>query len=202
MNADDVPALAQLDQGLVADLGTLRAKLVREAELAGILDVAYSVIDTPLGDVLLVATERGLVRVAYSRQDHGAVLEEIAAKVSPRILEVPRRLEVAARQVTEYFEGSRTRFEIPLDLRMASGFRREVLAGLQLLDYGTTRSYAGVAASVGRPRAVRAVGTACALNPLPIVVPCHRVVRSDGTPGEYVGGPAAKRRLLELEGVS
>jgi methylated-DNA-[protein]-cysteine S-methyltransferase len=149
--------------------------------------------------LLLAATADGLVRVAYEREDHDRVLETLATRVSPRILEAPHRLEAAARELDEYFAGSRRTFDLPLDLRLASGFRRSVLAHLPQIGYGHTRSYAQVAAAAGRPRAVRAAGTACATNPLPVVVPCHRVVRSDGSTGGYVGGTAAKQTLLGIE---
>jgi methylated-DNA-[protein]-cysteine S-methyltransferase len=179
----------------------LHARLVAAAEEAGVLDIAYRVIDTPVGRLLLAATERGLVRVAYDRQDHDRVLSELARTVSPRVLHAPHRLDLAARELDEYFAGQRKGFDLPLDLRLAHGFRRIVLGHLPEIGYGRTASYAAVAAAAGNPRAVRAVGTACATNPLPVVVPCHRVVRSDGSIGEYVGGTPAKRALLELEAV-
>jgi methylated-DNA-[protein]-cysteine S-methyltransferase len=177
----------------------LHARLADAAERDGLLDVAYRTLDTPVGPLLLAATEQGLVKVAYNRQDHERVLSELAATVSPRILRAPRRLDNASRQLGEYFDGHRTLFELPLDLRLASGFRRNVLAILPGIGYGRTWSYAQVAAAAGNPKAVRAAGSACGANPLPIVVPCHRVVRSDGTPGGYVGGAEAKRTLLDLE---
>jgi methylated-DNA-[protein]-cysteine S-methyltransferase len=149
---------------------------------------------------LLAATEQGLVRVAYENQDHDRVLATLAELVSPRVLRAPARLDPAARQLEEYFGGQRQRFDLPLDLRLAHGFRRSVLGHLPDIGYGHTESYAQVAAAVGSPRAIRAAGTACALNPLPVVVPCHRVIRSDGSLGQYAGGPAAKEILLELEG--
>jgi methylated-DNA-[protein]-cysteine S-methyltransferase len=177
----------------------LHARLVAAAGEAGILDVAYRTVDTPLGALLLAATDRGLVRVAYALQDHDRVLDELASRVSPRVLLAPARLDQAAREVEEYFAGRRTRFDLPLDLRLASGFRATVLTHLPGIPYGRTASYAAVAAAADSPRAVRAVGTACATNPLPVVVPCHRVVRSDGTLGQYVGGTDAKKALLTLE---
>lgn len=177
----------------------LHARLAAEADRAGILDVAYRTLDTPVGSLLLAATGEGLVRVAYAREDHQKVLEQLAAGVSPRVLRAPARLDAAAREIEEYFTGRRHLFDLPLDLRLARGFRRTVLSRLTGIGYGTTASYAAVAEAAGSPRAVRAVGTACATNPLPIVVPCHRVVRSDGTIGQYVGGVEAKRTLLSLE---
>jgi methylated-DNA-[protein]-cysteine S-methyltransferase len=177
----------------------LHERLVTAAQRERLLDVAYRTLDTPVGTLLLAATEEGLVRVAYDREDHDAVLARLADLVSPRILRAPARLDPAARQLTEYFDGGRQRFELPLDFRLSHGFRRAVLSHLPLIDYGRTESYAQVAAAAGSPRAVRAVGTACATNPLPVVVPCHRVVRSDGSFGRYVGGDEAKRTLLTME---
>jgi methylated-DNA-[protein]-cysteine S-methyltransferase len=177
----------------------LHERLVRAAETEGILDVAYRTIDTPVGALLLAATDRGLVRVAYAREDHDAVLARLAAQVSPRVMRAPGRLDGVAREIDEYFAGRRSAFDVPLDLRLSRGFRREVLTRLPEIGYGHTASYAAVAAAAGRPNAVRAVGTACATNPLPVVVPCHRVVRSDGGIGGYVGGAAAKQALLALE---
>jgi methylated-DNA-[protein]-cysteine S-methyltransferase len=180
-------------------MGRLHARLVAAAERDGVLDVAYRTIATPIGELLLAGTERGLVRVAFPRQGHDEVLASLAQTVSPRILRAPGRLDQASRQLDEYFDGSRTVFDLPLDFRLATGFRRAVLAYLPAIPYGHTESYAQVAAAAGSPKAVRAVGTACARNPLPVVVPCHRVVRSDGTAGGYAGGPDAKRVLLTLE---
>jgi len=152
-----------------------------------------------LGPLLLAATEQGLVRVAFAVEGHDAVLAGLAERISPRILAAPARLDSIAAELEEYFAGRRRGFDVPLDLRLASGFHREVLAHLGRIGYGGTVSYGQVAAAAGRPRAVRAVGTACARNPLPIVLPCHRVVRGDGSPGGYVGGAAAKQALLRLE---
>ena len=181
------------------ELRALRDRLAERADAAGLLDVAYRTIDTPLGTLLLAATPDGLVRVAYASEDHDAVLAALAARISPRILNAPRRLDGAARELEEYFGGTRRTFDLPLDLRLTTGFRRVVLSQLPGIGYGHTASYAAVAAAAGSPRAVRAVGTACATNPLPIIVPCHRVIRSDGSPGRYLGGPAAKQLLLDLE---
>ncbi|MEV0699870.1 methylated-DNA--[protein]-cysteine S-methyltransferase [Saccharopolyspora sp. NPDC050389] len=177
----------------------LHIDLVSAARREGLLDVAYRTVDTPVGELLLAATERGLVRVAYARQGHSAVLESLAELISPRILRAPDRLDEAAHQIDEYFSGRRRAFDLPLDWRLSRGFRLNVLEHLPDIAYGRTASYAEVAAAAGSPRAVRAVGTACATNPLPVVVPCHRVVRSDGTAGGYVGGVEAKATLLNLE---
>ncbi|MEV0081341.1 methylated-DNA--[protein]-cysteine S-methyltransferase [Saccharopolyspora sp. NPDC050642] len=177
----------------------LHIDLVSAAQREGLLDVAYRTVGTPVGELLLAATERGLVRVAFDRQGHSTVLESLAELISPRILRAPARLDEAARQIDEYFAGRRRTFDLPLDWRLSRGFRLNVLEHLPDIAYGRTASYAEVAAAAGSPRAVRAVGTACATNPLPVVVPCHRVVRSDGTSGGYVGGAEAKETLLTLE---
>jgi methylated-DNA-[protein]-cysteine S-methyltransferase len=165
-------------------MSRLHARLERAAEADQALDVAYRMIDTPVGTLLLAATTVGVVRVAYDIEGHDAVLT---------------RLEAVARQIDEYFAKRRTTFDVPVDLRLANGFRRDVVEHLRDIGYGRRESYATVAAAIGHPRAVRAVGTACAHNPLPVVVPCHRVVRSDGSTGQYVGGVLAKSTLLELE---
>ena len=178
----------------------LHDRLVREAQTAGLLDVAYRTIDSPVGPLLLAATAKGLVRVAYACEDHEKVLERLARELSPRILHAPARLDAAAKEVDEYFAGLRQRFDLPVDWSLARGFRRLVLARLGAIGYGQTASYAAIAVAAGNPKAVRAVGTACATNPIPVVVPCHRVVRSDGSIGQYVGGVGAKQTLLALEG--
>jgi methylated-DNA-[protein]-cysteine S-methyltransferase len=200
--AGRLAALAREGGGADVETGTtarLRVRLAADAERDGVLDVAYRTLDTPVGTLLLAATTAGLVRVVYPRQGHDAALRELAEGVSPRVLHAPARLDGASRQLDEYFAGLRTSFQLPLDLRLSKGFRRTVLDRLTDIAFGRTESYAQVAAAAGSPRAVRAVGTACATNPLPVVVPCHRVVRSDGTAGGYAGGPEAKRALLALE---
>ncbi|MEA2624566.1 MAG: methylated-DNA-[protein]-cysteine S-methyltransferase [Candidatus Binatota bacterium] len=176
-----------------------RARLVALAESEEILDVAYRTMESPLGPLLLAATSTGLVRVAFDREDHDAVLGRLARDVSPRMLAAPRRLDLAARQLDEYFARKRKRFDLPIDLRLARGFRRTVIARLPEIPYGSTSSYAALAARAGNAAAVRAAASACSHNPLPLVVPCHRVVRSDGGIGEYLGGTDAKRALLAME---
>lgn len=190
-------ALDDLMDGLVPD--GLRARLAAEAERAGLLDVAYRTLDSPVGLLLLAATPAGVVRIAFDGEGHDAVLEMLVERLSPRILRAPGRLDQAARQLDEYFAGGRRAFDVSVDLRLATGFRRSVLDHLRVIAYGTTQSYATVAAAAGSPAAARAVGTACATNPVPLIVPCHRVVRSDGTIGQYGGGTEAKRMLLALE---
>jgi len=189
-------ALPEIDEAVQRQL---HARLVADASAAGILDVAYRTVDSPLGSLLLAATDQGLLRVAYAREDHDQVLAQLASSVSARVLRAPARTDLAARELEEYFAGQRTAFDLPLDLRLSTGFRRTVLVHLADIAYGTTASYAAVAGAAGNPGAVRAVGTACATNPLPVVVPCHRVIRSDGSVGQYVGGVDAKRTLLSLE---
>ncbi|KQT96050.1 MULTISPECIES: methylated-DNA--[protein]-cysteine S-methyltransferase [Sanguibacter] len=180
----------------------LRARLALVAQERGLLDVAYRTVDTPVGEMLLAATEVGVLRLAFAVEGFDQVLDTLARKVSPRVLRAPARLDRLAFEVEEYLTGSRRSFDLPLDLTLTTGFRREVVRHLPEIPYGRTATYTEVAALAGSPRAVRAVGTACAKNPLPLVVPCHRVVRSDGTTGQYAGGPAAKRWLLELEAAS
>jgi len=200
MSTDDTLARAFADTpGTPEHLDELRRRLTGTAQARGVLDLAYATIDSPVGPLLLAATDRGLVRVAYAREDHDAVLQALADRVSPRVLRAPARLDLAARQLGEYFEGRRQAFDLPLDWQLSGGFRAAVLHRLPAIGYGRTASYAAVAELAGSPRAVRAVGTACATNPLPIVIPCHRVVRADGRPGGYLGGPETKRALLTLE---
>ena len=181
------------------ELPRLRVELADAADRDGLLDVAYRTIDSPFGELLLAATEQGLVRVAFESEGHDLVLAGLAASVSPRILRSPRGTEEAARELEEYFAGRRRDFDLQVDLQLVRGFRREVIEHLVEIPYGTTESYAQVARRTGNAAAVRAVGSACANNPLPVVLPCHRVVRSDGTIGQYLGGTAAKLALLELE---
>ncbi len=185
-----------------SDLERLLGRFTATADERGEVDVGYRTVDGPVGPLLLAATPKGLVRVAFESEGEDAVLQELADRVSPRVLRLPGRLETTARELDEYFAGTRRHFDVPLDWQLSSGFRRDVLTHLAVdVDYGHTTSYAGLATLAGRPRAVRAVGTACATNPIPVVVPCHRVVRSDGSMGRYRGGEEAKHALLELEGV-
>lgn len=194
---DDTTQL--IDQGR---LDELHATLERAAQDAGLLDVAYRTVDSPVGELLLATTERGVVRVAYEREGFDDVLQTISTRVSPRVLLSPARLDVVARELDEYFAGDRRGFDVPLDYALSHGFRRVVQGILPTIAYGSTASYAEVAAAAGSPRAMRAVGTACATNPLPLLVPCHRVVRTDGSLGGYAGGVEAKTTLLRLETAS
>ncbi|ORA12279.1 methylated-DNA--[protein]-cysteine S-methyltransferase [Mycobacterium arosiense] len=191
--------LARITDAGADDLDALHARLAAAAQHEGILDIAYRVVDSPVGALLIAATEHGLVRVAYPSEGHDTVLQRLADRISPRILHAPARLDRTARQLDEYFAAKRQEFSVPLDWRLSAGFRNTVLRRLPEIGYGHTASYAAVARLAGNPNAVRAVGSACATNPLPVVVPCHRVVRSDGAPGGYLGGVEAKRILLALE---
>ncbi|RFA17355.1 cysteine methyltransferase [Subtercola boreus] len=195
----DFTPLAKESIELDSAITQLHARLEQQALDAHLLDLAYTTVDTPVGSLLLAATEIGLVRVAYDIEDHDAVLQTLAARVSTRILRAPRRLDAVAYELDEYFAGTRRGFDVPLDLSLSSGFRQLVQRHLPEIAYGRTETYKQVAESVGSPRAVRAVGSACATNPLPVVVPCHRVLRSDGGLGGYIGGLAAKTALLALE---
>ena len=195
--AELLAPLADQEQG--ADLARLHGRLEREAAEGGLLDIAYRVVDSPIGPLLLAATDQGLLRVAFGVEGHDEVLATLAARVSPRILRSPARTEAVARQLEEYFAGRRRSFDVPLDRRLSRGFRRSVQEHLTEIAYGRTESYAEVAAATGNPRAVRAVGSACSTNPLPVVVPCHRVLRSNGSLGGYVGGLEAKHALLTME---
>lgn len=184
-----------------AVLARLRSRLAEQADADGLLDVAYRTMDSPVGPLLLAATPTGLVRVAFELENHDAVLAELSNAISPRILRSPRGVDDAARQLDEYFAGHRRAFDVPVDLQLSKGFRRAVLTHLLEIPYGATESYTVVARSAGNQGAVRAAGSACATNPIPLVVPCHRVVRSDGTYGQYRGGPEAKHMLLTMEAV-
>lgn len=162
-------------------------------------DIAYRVLDTPVGRLLVAATRLGLLRVAFEAQGFETVLGELADRVSPRLVHAPGKFDRTARQLEEYFHGARDSFDLLLDHRLSRGFGRSVHDLLPRISYGETWTYREVAEALGNPKAVRAVGTACGRNPLPLVVPCHRVLRSDGSLGGYAGGLAAKRQLLTLE---
>lgn len=178
----------------------IREELSARAAGEGLLDVSYEMHDSPYGRLLVGVTPAGLVRVGLSAESEEEILEDIARRLSPRVMRsADPTIDRARRQLDQYFEGTRTRFEIPLDWRLVKGFRREVLNATEAIPYGETRSYRDVAVEAGSPRAVRAAGTALAKNPLPIVVPCHRVLRTDGEVGSYLGGTEMKRALLRME---
>lgn len=182
-----------------ADLRALRDQLSRRADEEGLLELAYRVLETPVGRLLVIRGPRGVVRVAFEREGFSQVLATVAAKASPRLLHAPWKLDAVAREFDEYFGGRLRRFETPVDFMLSSGFRLSVQQELPAIGYGRTTTYRELAERLENPRAVRAVGTACATNPLPVIVPCHRVLRSDGTLGGYLGGLDAKTTLLELE---
>ena len=182
--------------------------LAARAQDAGLLDVAYVTADSPVGPLLLAATERGLVRVAYLDEQArfglstpDAVLGELAERVSPRVLAAPRRLDPVRHELEEFFAGRRRTFDVALDWRLTAGFARRVLQATARIPFGAVSSYKGVATDAGSPRAFRAAGTALGSNPLPIVVPCHRVLHAGGGLGGYTGGLDRKRTLLTIEGV-
>lgn len=184
------------------DAEALTKRLADAADAEGMLDLAYCEVDSPLGTLLAVATPEGLVKLGYPNHPFGEQLERLAAEVSPRLLEAPGRmgLDEVRRELDEYFRGERRSFDVPLDWRLTSGFVNRVLRETARIPFGETRSYAEMAASAGSPRAFRAAGSALGANPIPIVVPCHRVLRSGGALGGYGGGLEVKRALLELEG--
>jgi methylated-DNA-[protein]-cysteine S-methyltransferase len=180
----------------------LDKRLAERAAAEGLLDVAYATVDSPLGPLVVAGTPRGLVRLAYSEFLPDAdVLDELARKVSPRILEAPARLDDVRRELDEYFEGRRTDFDLPIDWTLTRGFTSKVLQATARIGFGETSTYAEMATHAGSPRAVRAAGNALGSNPLPVVVPCHRVLRTGGALGGYTGGVERKEFLLRLEGV-
>ena len=199
MSDNTIQLLTTTTAGDDQHLADLHASLVERATTESAVDVTYRVVDSPVGPLLLAATEAGVVRVAFAVEDHDRVLEALGTHVGSRILRGGNRLDPLAHELDDYFAGARRGFDVPVDLRLARGFRLSVLNHLTRIPYGATESYTEVASASGSPRAVRAVGSACATNPLPIVVPCHRVVRSDGSLGGYLGGLPAKEHLLGLE---
>jgi methylated-DNA-[protein]-cysteine S-methyltransferase len=172
------------------------------ADAASLIDVAYARHDTPVGTLVLAATRRGLVRVSYAddENDFEATLTQLASSVSPRVLAAPGRLDQTRRELDEYFAGARTRFELPLDWRLTHGFGRRVLRSTARIPFGSVSTYARVATEAGSPRGSRAAGNALGANPLPIIVPCHRVLRAGGALGGYTGGIERKLTLLAIEG--
>lgn len=170
------------------------------AAAAGLLDVAYATHDSPAGSLLLAATSGGLVRLAYlDGPDEDQILRQLAARISPRVLAAPRKLDQPRRELDEYFAGRRRDFDVPLDWRLVRGFGRRVLEATARIPYGSVSTYKEVAIDAGSPRGSRAAGNALGANPLPIIVPCHRVLHSDGGLGGYTGGVARKRLLLAVE---
>jgi methylated-DNA-[protein]-cysteine S-methyltransferase len=202
MNPADARTLSRaLTAGIAGDAADAAARLSRRADREGLADVAYATYESPLGTGHVAATERGVVSVGLPNLSLDTFLEQIAAGISPRILELPSRLDAARRELGQYFEGSRREFELELDWRLVrGGFYGRVLRETARLPFGATTTYGEVAARAGNARAYRAAGTALGSNPIPIVVPCHRVLRSGGQIGDYGGGPKMKEFLLRLEG--
>jgi methylated-DNA-[protein]-cysteine S-methyltransferase len=183
------------------DLPTDVPPLAERAAEEGLLDVAYTSVDSPLGPLVVAATPKGLVRVSYTEfRGEDDVLEDLARRVSPRVLEAPAKLDPVRRELDEYFDGHREDFDIPIDWSYLAGFTREVLRATAAIPFGDVSTYAGVAEAAGSPRAVRAAGNALGANPMPVVVPCHRVLRTGGALGGYTGGLERKEFLLRLEG--
>lgn len=176
------------------------ARLAARAARAGLLDVGYDFVDTPFGAMLAAVTPRGLVRLAFRPEDPEDVLEHLAARVSRRVLRAPQAVDSLKRELERYFAGRLNRFETAVDWTLVHGFARKVLGATARIPYGRVLSYRDVARKAGNERAVRAAGNALGGNPIPIVVPCHRVVRTGGDVGGYGGGPDMKRALLKLEG--
>jgi methylated-DNA-[protein]-cysteine S-methyltransferase len=175
-------------------------KALRDRAAAeGLLDVAYATADSPFGTLLLAKTPRGLVRLGLPGEDVEAMLADLAGRISPRVLQDPARLDEERRELDDYFAGRRHAFELPIDWQLSGGFLLRARQGIAAIPYGETRTYTDLARAAGNERAVRAAGSACSRNPIPLVVPCHRVLRSDGSLGGYAGGLEMKERLLELE---
>jgi len=176
------------------------ARLAEAAARAGLLDVAYGFADSPFGRLLVAMSPQGLVRVSYPEHGVDEVLAELSAHISPRVLESPRATEEVRRELEEYFEGRRRTFAVEVDLSGVRGFGRRILEETARIPFGSVATYRDVATGAGSPAAVRAAGNALGANPVPIVVPCHRVVRTGGGLGGYTGGLERKQSLLELEG--
>ena len=183
------------------NLDAVKASLARRAGRAGLIDVAYATHDSPLGPLTVMVTPRGLLEVAYPDESIEALLDGIASRVSPRILRAPERTDEVRRQLDEYFAGTRRGFDVPIDWRLVRGFAGRVLRATARIPFGDVSTYRGIATDAGSPNAYRAAGNALGSNPIPIVVPCHRVVHADGGLGGYTGGLDRKRFLLTLEGV-
>jgi methylated-DNA-[protein]-cysteine S-methyltransferase len=189
--------------GAAVDLERAGRDLLARAEREGLIDVAYTTVDSPFGEMLVAGTDRGIIRVAFPHRkgtgthDWEALLDEISTVVSPRIMEAPERLDDVRRQLDAYFDGKLHEFSVPLDWRLTKGFQGKAIHQIARIPYGKTISYGELAARAGNPRAFRAAGTACGANPLPPIVPCHRVLPAGGGVGSYGGGPEMKRALLE-----
>ena len=199
-DADDLTrALGAGDEESAAAAERAARLFAGGAEREGLIDVAYATLDSPLGPLLALGTERGLLMLSYADEAVDAKLARVAERISPRIVEAPGRLDAARRELDEYFSGTRRRFGIPVDWSLISGYARAVLEATSAIPYGGAMSYGEVSAAAGNPRGARATGNALGSNPIPIVIPCHRVLRSTGALGGYTGGLDRKRFLLALE---
>jgi methylated-DNA-[protein]-cysteine S-methyltransferase len=178
----------------------LTTALAQRARTSGLLDVAYAELDSPIGELIVFVTPRGLLRVKYADEPIEGVLADVAARVSPRILRAPSRTDAVRRGLDGYFALRRRSFDLPIDWSLVRGFAGSVLRETARIPFGDVRSYGQVASKAGSPRAARAAGNALGSNPIPIVVPCHRVLHADGGLGGYSGGLDRKRYLLALEG--
>ena len=199
-NGELESAFRELAAGSEARAAELAAGFADRAADEGLLDVAYATADSPYGQIKLATTPRGLVSVGLPNQDEESFLARLATRISPRVLENPARLDEARRELERYFEGDLRDFDLPLDWQLTHGFRRKVLRQTAKIPFGETRSYTEMAVRAGSPRAVRAAGSALGSNPIPIIVPCHRVLRTGGALGGYGGGLELKEALLQLEG--
>jgi methylated-DNA-[protein]-cysteine S-methyltransferase len=175
-------------------------RLTERIAADGLADVSYAPVDSPFGTLHAAVTRRGLVRLAFPEESIDAFLERLARKLSPRILASPGSLDPVRRELDEYFNGRRRDFDLKLDWALITPFARRVLRMTAAIPYGGHLSYAEVAAEAGSPRGARAAGNALGANPIPIVIPCHRVLHSGGGIGGYGGGLDRKRYLLEMEG--
>jgi len=183
------------------DSSALAERFAARAAEEGLIDIAYTVEDSPVGPLLLAGTKRGLVELGYEGEaELDSYLSRLAAKVSPRVLEAPARLDPVRRELDEYFSGKRTEFDVPLDWSLTRGFTQRVLRATAKIPYGHVSTYREMASKAGNERAVRAAGNALGANPIPIVVPCHRILRTGGSLGGYGGGLPRKEFLLRLEG--
>ena len=199
---DDLERRLAADVNVPAiDTDRLRAAIARRAAEDGLLDVAYGTYESPLGPLTVFVTPRGLVRLSYPGEPVESQLDELAALVSPRVMAAPERTDEVRRQLDDYFGGTRRDFELPIDWRLLRGFRGQVLKATARIPFGSVSSYREIATRAGSPNAYRAAGNALGSNPVPIVVPCHRVLHAGGGLGGYTGGLERKRFLLELEGV-
>lgn len=193
--------MTEIEQ-LISNLGGDPPDITAAAGAAGLLDVAYATTESPVGRLLLATTPQGLIRLAYldAGEDEDAVLERLATKVSPRLLSAPRKLDQPRRELDQYFEGARQQFEVRLDWQLVRGFGRRVLEATYRIPFGSVSTYKQVATEAGSPRASRAAGNALGANPIPIIVPCHRILHATGGLGGYTGGLERKRTLLAIEG--